>query len=216
MQAILGIIGPIFWGLVTFSILVFVHEGGHFLAARACGVRMTEFFLGMPCRFRLSHVSRRIGTRFGITPLFIGGYAAICGMDPTHIACAPAVLSYVHRKGCATVADIAHDLAVSEDDALEACVVLMSWGSLAPFYDKSKGEGPTSKYYPTTYAAMPRDAAGNTIYDGRQFDRAHATAEGEAWLPPMGEKTFYARERERTYIARVSGSARSCSSRALA
>ena len=202
MQAVLDIIGPIFWGLVTFSILVFVHEGGHFLAARACGVRVTEFFLGMPCRYRLSRVSRRIGTRFGITPLLIGGYAAICGMDPTHIACAPAVLSYVHRKGRTSVADIARDLAVTEDDALEACVVLMGWGSLAPIYDESKGEGPTSKYYPTTYAAMPRDAEGDTVYDGRAFDRTLATAEGEPWMPPMGEKTFYARERERTYIGK--------------
>ena len=202
MQAVLGFLGPIFWGLITFSFLVFVHEGGHFLAARACGVRVTEFFLGMPCRWRLSHVSRRIGTRFGITPLLIGGYAAICGMDPTHVACAPAVLSYVHRKGRASITDIARDLAVSEDDALEACVLLMGWGSLAPVYDESKGEGPTSKYYPTTYAAMPRDAAGNTLYDGRLFDRAHATAEGESWMPPMGENTFFVRERERTYIGK--------------
>ena len=202
MQAVLGIVGPIFWGLITFSFLVFVHEGGHFLAARACGVRVTEFFLGMPCRFNLHHVSRRIGTKFGITPVLIGGYAAICGMDPSHVACAPAVLSYVHRKGRAAVADIARDLAVSEDDALEACVLLMGWGSIAPVYDESKGEGPTSKYYPTTYAAMPRDGAGNTLYDGRLFDRSHATSEGDAWMPPMGEKTFFARERERTYIGK--------------
>ena len=202
MQAVLGVAGPVFWGLVTFSILVFVHEGGHFLAARACGVRVTEFFLGMPCRWRLSHASRRIGTRFGVTPLLIGGYAAICGMDPTHVACAPAVLSYVHRKGRASVAEIAHDLAVTEDDALEACVALMGWGSVAPVYDESKGEGPTSKYYPTTYAAMPRDEAGNTVYDGRLFDRSDATREGEPWMPPMGENTFYARERERTYIGK--------------
>ena len=202
MQAVLGIVGPIFWGLITFSFLVFVHEGGHFLAARACGVRVTEFFLGMPCRFNLHHVSRRIGTKFGITPVLIGGYAAICGMDPSHVACAPAVLSYVHRKGRAAVADIARDLAVSEDDALEACVLLMGWGSIAPVYDETKGEGPTSKYYPTTYAAMPRDAVGNTLYDGRLFDRSHATLEGDAWMPPMGEKTFFARERERTYIGK--------------
>ena len=202
MQAVLGVAGPVFWGLVTFSILVFVHEGGHFLAARACGVRVTEFFLCMPFRWRLSHASLRIGTRFGVTPLLIGGYAAIFGMDPTHVACAPAVLSYVHRKGRASVAEIAHDLAVTEDDALEACVALMGWGSVAPVYDESKGEGPTSKYYPTTYAAMPRDEAGNTVYDGRLFDRSDATREGEPWMPPMGENTFYARERERTYIGK--------------
>ena len=202
MQALLGILAPVFWGLVTLSALVFVHEGGHFLAARACGVRVTEFFLGMPCRFNIHHVSRRIGTKFGITPILLGGYAAICGMDPTDVGCASAVLSYVHRKGRATVSDIARDLSVSEDDALEACVLLLGWGSLAPVYDESKGEGAHSKYYPSTYAAMPRDAAGNTVYDGRAFDRAHATAQGEPWDPPMGEQTFFDAERSRTYLGK--------------
>ena len=75
MDAILGFIGPVFWGLILLSALVFVHEGGHFLAARACGVRVLEFFLGMPCRFNIHHTSRRIGTKFGVTPILIGGYA---------------------------------------------------------------------------------------------------------------------------------------------
>ena len=202
MDTVLGALGPIFWGLLTLSALVFVHEGGHFLAARACGVRVTEFFLGMPCRFNIHHVSRRIGTKFGITPLLLGGYAAICGMDPTDVDCAPDVLAYVHRHGKASVEEIASSLNVSEDDALEACVLLMGWGSLAPVYDSSKGEGPTSKFYPSTYAAMARDAAGNTIFDGRSYDRTHATAEGEAWEPPMGDQAFYEHERERTYIGK--------------
>ena len=202
MDAVLGFLSPVFWGLVTLSLLVFVHEGGHFLAARACGVRVTEFFLGMPCRFNIHHTSRRIGTKFGITPILLGGYAAICGMDPTDVACAPAVLSYVHRRGRATVEQIAHDLAVSEDDALEACILLMGWGSLAPVYDESKGEREGGAYYPSTYAAMPRDEAGNTIFDGRAFDRAHATAEGERWIAPLGVNAFFARERERTYIGK--------------
>lgn len=28
--------------------LVFIHEGGHYLAARACGVRVSEFMIGLP------------------------------------------------------------------------------------------------------------------------------------------------------------------------
>ncbi|MFR3450280.1 MAG: site-2 protease family protein [Collinsella sp.] len=80
------------------SVLVFVHEGGHFLAARACGVRVLEFFLGMPCRFNIHHVSKRIGTKFGVTPdSSRRGYAEICGMDPTDVPCAPQVLACIHR-----------------------------------------------------------------------------------------------------------------------
>ena len=34
--------------VIVLSVLVFIHEGGHFLAARAFGVRVTEFMLGLP------------------------------------------------------------------------------------------------------------------------------------------------------------------------
>lgn len=202
MDTALGFLSPLFWGLVTLSALVFVHEGGHFLAARACGVRVTEFFLGLPCRFNVHHVSRRIGTKFGVTPLLLGGYAMICGMEPVDEERAPQVLSLVHAHGSASTREIACALDIDEEQALESCVQLMGWGSLAPVYDEAAGEKPGGAYYPSTYAAMPRDASGNTIYDGRRFDRAHATAEGEAWVPPMGERAFFEQERSRTYIGK--------------
>ena len=202
MQALSNVVTTVFWGLVTFSILVFVHEGGHFLAARACGVRVTEFFLGMPCRFNLHHVSKRIGTKFGITPILLGGYAAICGMDPTKSACAPAVLGYVHRHGRAGVDEMAKGLSASEDDVLEACVLLMGWGSIAPVYDREKGEGPYGKYYPSAYASVPRDKEGDTLLDGKLFDRAGATAEGDAWEPPAGDEAFFEHEKSRTYLGK--------------
>ena len=44
----MGVVSAVFWGVVVLSLLVFLHEGGHFLAARACGMRVTEFYLGMP------------------------------------------------------------------------------------------------------------------------------------------------------------------------
>lgn len=202
MEAILNVLGPVFWGVVVLSVLVFVHEGGHFLAARACGVRVTEFFLGLPCRFNIHHVSRRIGTKFGVTPLLLGGYAAICGMEPEDPPLAPQVLSAVHRHGTVCVDELAQELDAPADDVLDACAFLLNWGSIAPVYDESRGERPSGAYYPSTYAAMPRDAKGLTIYDGRAFDRAHATAQGEAWVPPMGDAAFLASERSHTYIGK--------------
>ena len=200
MEAISEIIAPIFWGVLLLSVLVFVHEGGHFLAARACGVRVTELFLGMPCRFNVHFSSKRIGTKFGVTPLLIGGYAAICGMDPQTVPCAPAVLAAVHRHGTVSVSDLARELELDPDDVLDACAFLLGWGSIAPVYeDKSKQ---SSKYYPMTYASMPRDAAGNTVYDGKAFDRTHATKQGDAWVPPMGDDEFYLCERSHTYLGK--------------
>lgn len=200
MEAISEIIAPIFWGVLLLSVLIFVHEGGHFLAARACGVRVTELFLGMPCRFNVHFSSKRIGTKFGVTPLLIGGYAAICGMDPQTVPCAPAVLAAVHRHGTVSVSDLARELELDQDDVLDACVFLLGWGSIAPVYeDESKL---SSKYYPMTYASMPRDAAGNTVYDGKAFDRTHATKQGDAWVPPMGDDEFYRCERSHTYLGK--------------
>ena len=202
METLLGIIRPLFWGLLMLSALVFVHEGGHFLASRAVGVRVTEFFLGLPCRFNLHHVSRRIGTKFGVTPLLLGGYAMVCGMEPEgDSAIAKRVLSEVHRRGTATVAELAEALSISEDDALAACVQLLDWGSIEGRYDEAAGEKP-GVYYPSTYAAAPRDKTGATLLDGAQFKRDEATRSGEAWEPPMGENAFFERERSHTYAGK--------------
>lgn len=202
METLLGIIRPLFWGLLMLSALVFVHEGGHFLASRAVGVRVTEFFLGLPCRFNLHHVSRGIGTKFGVTPLLLGGYAMVCGMEPEgDSAIAKRVLAEVHRRGTATVAELAEALSISEEDALAACVQLLDWGSIEGRYDEAAGEKP-GVYYPSTYAAAPRDKAGATLLDGAQFKRDEATSSGEAWEPPMGEDAFFERERSHTYAGK--------------
>lgn len=197
MDLITGFLSSLFWGLITLSFLVFIHEGGHFLAARACGVRVTEFFLGLPCRFNIHHVSKRIGTKFGVTPILLGGYAAVCGMDEADAPCAPTVLAAVHRHGRISTYELAQELHLDETQVQDACAQLLGWGSLAADY--AEGEDAASGYYPDAYAAMPRDAAGNTVFDGKRFDRAHATGEGEPWEPTMGERAFFEQERSRTY-----------------
>lgn len=198
MDTVLSVLSSVFWGLLMLSVLVFLHEGGHFLAARACGVRVTEFFLGLPCRFDIHYTSRRIGTKFGVTPLLLGGYAAICGMDPTDVSCADRVLAAIYRHGRVTVADLAAELELSEEVVLEACALLLGWGSIAPWYEE--GEKPSPSYYPTKYQTLPRDAAGYTTFDGRRFDREHATTEGDVWELPCGEAEFLAQERSHTYL----------------
>ena len=202
MDTLVQVVTTAFWGLLLLSALVFLHEGGHFLAARACGVRVTEYFLGLPCRFNLSYTSKCIGTKFGITPILLGGYAMICGMDPTSSPMAPVVLTFVHRRGTVTLSEIARELDCSEDEALEACMQLMEWGSIAPVRDTASEDSNLDDSYPSAFAAVSRDAAGATIFDGRRFDRAHATHEGEPWQPPMDENAFFELEKSRTYIGK--------------
>jgi len=71
----------IFWGVITFSLLVFLHEGGHFFAARLFKVKVHEFMLGLPGPgFRVR--SKRSGTSYGVSLFLLGGYVRIAGMEP--------------------------------------------------------------------------------------------------------------------------------------
>ena len=112
---------------VVISVIVFIHEGGHYLAARAFGVRVTEFMLGLPGP---SIGFTRGDTRFGITAVPLGGYARICGMDTDqespHLE---AALAALYRRGTATISEVAADCGISDDEAFEALEQLVGWGS---------------------------------------------------------------------------------------
>lgn len=66
----------IIFAILLFSILIFVHELGHFLAAKASGVRVNEFSMFMgPAIFK-----KQVGeTLYSIRCIPIGGYCAMEG-----------------------------------------------------------------------------------------------------------------------------------------
>lgn len=72
------VISTVFWGLVLLTIIVFIHEAGHYVAARAFGVRVKEFMLGLPGP-RVAF--KRKGTYYGVTAVPLGGYCMIAGME---------------------------------------------------------------------------------------------------------------------------------------
>ncbi|MEA4882151.1 MAG: RIP metalloprotease RseP [Clostridia bacterium] len=66
--------------MVVIGLVVFVHELGHFLAARASGVRVYEFALGFGPRI----LSKRVGeTLYAVRALPLGGMCRFAGMDDT-------------------------------------------------------------------------------------------------------------------------------------
>lgn len=79
MTGVFTVLNIVFWGVLTFSILVVLHEGGHFLAARAFGVKVHEFMIGLPGPALRLHTKK---TTFGITAIPLGGYVRIAGMEP--------------------------------------------------------------------------------------------------------------------------------------
>ncbi len=64
--------------LLVFGVLIFIHELGHFLTARACGVTVNEFAIGMgPTVF--SWTSKKNFTKYAIRLLPIGGFVSMQG-----------------------------------------------------------------------------------------------------------------------------------------
>lgn len=66
--------------LFVFGILIFIHEFGHFITARLCGVAVKEFAVGMgPTIF--SWHSKKYETKYGLRLLPIGGFVSMVGED---------------------------------------------------------------------------------------------------------------------------------------
>ena len=66
--------------LVNLSVLVVLHEYGHFIVARLCGVRVTDFAVGFGPTL-LKWTSKRSGTNYRINLLPLGGYCQMKGED---------------------------------------------------------------------------------------------------------------------------------------
>lgn len=62
--------------ILVFGILVFVHELGHFIAARAFGVRVEEFAFGFPPKI---WSKKKDDTLYAINAIPIGGYVKLYG-----------------------------------------------------------------------------------------------------------------------------------------
>mgnify|MGYP002574921676 FL=1 len=170
--------------IITIGVLIFIHEGGHFLAARAFGVRVTEFMLGLPGP-RIGFVKN--GTKFGITCIPLGGYARVCGMTmgdiPPHT---PEVLASVYARGEVVVEQIALDAGCTVDEAYFCLEELENWGSVIPpkktdehntyrtpevYANKKKGVEPAKEGTPRDFDSIQSlyDLEFNQQYRSKKF-----------------------------------------------
>lgn len=210
MSSILTVFSAIFWGLVTLSLLVFVHEGGHYLAARFSGMRVIEFFLGMVCSKNLSFVSKTRGTRFGVTPILIGGYTRVCGLETGETDLCARILAYIARRGKATLPELASAFNASEDDVQASLDVLVDWASIEEYAQEA-----TDGEELLVYRTVQRDPELRCVYDkGHDFNLPGTTQAGEPHaLIPLSARdasspldysdacasAFFESERKQTY-----------------
>jgi regulator of sigma E protease len=65
--------------ILGLALLIVLHEGGHFIVARLCGMRVERFSIG----FGPPVLSfKRWGTIFQIAPIPLGGFVQITGLNP--------------------------------------------------------------------------------------------------------------------------------------
>ena len=147
----MDILYTILCAVVVIGFLVMIHEGGHYLAARAFGVRVTEFMLGLPG----PSVSFKKGeTRFGVTAIPLGGYAKVCGMETDDIPpYLKDVMTYIYRHGTVTLDEVADGCGLSTEDAESALDELLEWGSIV-----QSGKHEAERVYRTPEAIPTRKA----------------------------------------------------------
>ena len=78
--------------ILLLGVLIFIHELGHYLAARAVGVTVTKFSLGFGPKII---GFTRGGTEFLLSAVPLGGYCKFMGDDPEN----PSRIKIVRGKG---------------------------------------------------------------------------------------------------------------------
>jgi regulator of sigma E protease len=108
MSSVLGIIVAI----VGLGFLILVHEFGHFIVAKATGMRVEEFSLG----FGRYLISKRVGeTVYGISAIPLGGYVRVTGM---HVEEFEARVAEAREEEAEIRADIARQRPQDPEDRL--------------------------------------------------------------------------------------------------
>lgn len=164
----------------VFGLVIFIHELGHFLAAKAGGITVDEFALGMgPTIFSFD----RGGTRYALRLLPIGGFVSMEGEDEESDAEGSFSKASIGRRIIVTVAGAAMNLLLGF--IVLVCIVcsqdMIGTRTVAQFYDGASTQASGLKVGDTITAVNGRRCfiANDIIYE---FAR---TQQGKADLTVM-------------------------------
>jgi len=128
-------LSAILWGIPTFSLLIVLHEGGHFAVARAFGVKVHEFMLGLPGPALRFHGKK---TTYGVTAVPLGGYVRIAGMEPgPEDPLMADALAYITRLGSGEAAGLSYALDIDVRRAELLLSTLADWDAISAADDDS-------------------------------------------------------------------------------
>ena len=113
--AVLALLRPTMLGtilvILSFFVMIMLHELGHFVMAKRSGMKVTEFFVGFGPRL---WSVRKGETEYGLKAIPLGGYCKIIGMtnledvDPADEERAYRNQSYPARLGVAVAGSVTH------------------------------------------------------------------------------------------------------------
>ena len=99
--------------ILFFGFLIFIHELGHFIVARLCGVKILEFAIGMGPKI-LSHRSKKSGIRYSLRLFPIGGFVNMLGENGMEAVQGSSEESLSHDEKDSFFIRVEHD--VNESD----------------------------------------------------------------------------------------------------
>lgn len=89
--------------LLVFSAVIAIHEFGHFIVAKLCGIQVNEFSIGMgPVLWKKNHK----GTQYSLRALPVGGFVALEGEESPESQQAEAVHTVQEQPAPETEASV--------------------------------------------------------------------------------------------------------------
>jgi regulator of sigma E protease len=110
-------------GILGLGLVIFVHELGHFLVAKACGVKCEKFYLGFDINGWRLYRFQWGETEYGIGVLPLGGYVKMLGQDDNPANAAQererSRLQQQHAAAVKHPGDLPHEPTSDEPPALD-------------------------------------------------------------------------------------------------
>lgn len=83
--------------VIIFSLLILIHECGHFFMAKRCGIKVEEFGLGIPPRL-WGYRPKKSDTLYSINAIPFGGFVRLYGEDVTNKQALNSTKSFAGKK----------------------------------------------------------------------------------------------------------------------